>query len=76
VQTSVANDGAIETAVRAQLADFGACSIRELGILAIAGRIRLCGEAPSYEDKKRAGQITSHVAGVRRVINQLRVMPT
>jgi osmotically-inducible protein OsmY len=76
MQPAAQADGGIEMAIRAQLGTVGECGIRDLGILAIAGRIRLSGEALSYAEKTRAGRITAQVAGVRHVINQLRVMPS
>lgn len=69
-------DTALEQAIRGQLGREVGAALRDLNVVSIEGRIRLYGEASSYAHKKRAAELAGNIDGVRRVINQLRVMPS
>jgi osmotically-inducible protein OsmY len=68
-------DSALELAIHGRLTTEAGAALRDLGVIAIEGRIRLCGAASSYEQKKRAAEVAAAIDGVRQVINQIRVTP-
>jgi osmotically-inducible protein OsmY len=68
-------DGELEDAVRGYLRHAFSPALLDCDVVSMVGRVRLCGNAASYADKKRAAEIVAAVDGVRRVINQLRVAP-
>jgi len=75
--TTVAGiDTVLEQTIRGRLGREAGDALRDLGVISIEGRIRLCGEASSYAHKKRAAEVAAAIDGVRRVINQLRVTPS
>ncbi len=68
-------DSDLERSIRTSLALAYSGPLAEISIVAMNGRVRLVGKAPSYAEKRRVGEIASAVTGVREVINQLRVTP-
>jgi osmotically-inducible protein OsmY len=72
---SLWGDAKLEDLVRGRLLHDVGPGLRDLDVFSMTGRVRICGEATSYADKKRAEQIAASLDGVRRVINQLRVTP-
>jgi len=75
VTALLVTDDLLEYEVRSVLASV-AVAIHDLAVFAIDGRVRLCGIADSYPQKRRAEELTRAVDGVRQVINQLRIMPS
>jgi osmotically-inducible protein OsmY len=73
--TTTTFDATLEQTIRGRLGREVGSELRDLGVVSIDGRIRLCGEATSYAHKKRAAEVAAAIDGVRRVINQLRVTP-
>jgi hypothetical protein len=69
-------DIGLEATIRTRLfVELGA-ALRDMRVLAIDGRLRPWREAISYADKKPAAELTECIPGVRRVINQIRVVPS
>jgi osmotically-inducible protein OsmY len=76
VTTTGAIDTELEQAIVWQLGRHVGPELRDLGVIAIGGRICLCGEASSYANKKRAAELAATINGVRSVVNQIRVTPS
>jgi osmotically-inducible protein OsmY len=68
-------DSDLERLVRLALATTAGVDFCALSVVAMNGRVRLCGEARSYAEKCRAAEVAASVSGVREVINQVRVTP-
>lgn len=68
------SDELLESEIRRILIK-SAAAIHDLAVFAIDGRVRLCGVADSYVEKRRAEELVAAIDGVRQTINQLRVIP-
>ena len=71
--TSTIDDGALARRAMLCLHTRGLCGAEQVVIKAAGGTVILCGELASREVKRQCLECCRHVAGVVRVVDQLRV---
>jgi len=70
------DDTAITTSVKTQLAtDSALKTMTQISVKTVENTVYLTGVAPTMQAKNRAEEITSHVDGVQRVVNNITVQP-
>ena len=70
---SVTRDSELARQVRSLLRNQEALGLARITVKAVGGRVVLTGWVPSLTRKAQAGRVAGRPAGVRRVINRLRV---
>lgn len=69
------DDSAITTKVKTQLVEDNTVKAREVKVETYKGVVQLSGFVDNQDQKDRAAQIASNVAGVREVKNNIEIKP-